>query len=231
VYSVGAERRHKGLKSILVDRGLWRDASVDRKKMSRDEAVAVLSAEPDFKAFEGQSWLEEVCADLTVNLGLDISCVYGVKFHPELSAIEYYWGECKRFTRSTCDYTIKTLKSTVPIALKLVGALSGDDTTKQKRLGTIRRHFAHVERYMDAYALGILTPAQIEWCMHSYTSHRRTKECQEDPDGVEKLNKNWLSEETRAKMEPHIKNEAVTVESDDEIGIGIDEPAGFADDE
>ena len=40
----------------------------------------------------------------------------------------------------------------------------------------IRRYFAHVARYMRAYATESLSLPQIEWSMRKYTSHRRAKE-------------------------------------------------------
>jgi len=86
------------------------------------------------------------------------------KFHPELAAVEYTWGEAKRWTRRHCDYSLAGLRLEVPIALASV------------RISTIRRHFAHVERYMIAYAHPRrLTSTQVEWSMRKFTSHRRLK--------------------------------------------------------
>ena len=161
--------------------------------MSLPECVDLLKLQPDFAAQVGRTWLHEVCAKAGV------TCLFGVRFHPELSAIEYFWGECKRYTRRMCDYTLASLRKTVPDALALVGGLSGDAATKQARIGTIRRHFAHVIRYLDAYEINTLTPAQVEWCMHRYTSHRRTRDCD-----VEALEREWLSPTTRATMPANI---------------------------
>ena len=55
------------------------------------------------------------------------------------------------------------------MALKNIGAISDDATETVARLGTMRRQFAHVERYMDAYELGTMTLAQVEWCMKKST--------------------------------------------------------------
>ena len=213
----GFVKRHKGLEKILQERGLWRAAcqagTAKQKKMSLAEAIAVLSEQPDFVECAGKTWLQESCAALSVKLGVEITCVYGVKFHPELSAIEYFWGECKRYTRRHCDYSLATLRVTVPEALKLVGALTGDAAEKQKRLGTLRRHFAHVERYLDAYELGTLTPAQVEWAMHHYTSHRRVDVADFDD---ERLNAQWLSAATLGQMPENIKKEKVVPEDEDE---------------
>ena len=195
------ERQHKGLEMILIERGKYRKAGPGVKAMSLQECIDVLSAEPDFRAQVGKTWLVEVCAKV------GITAVYGVVFHPEIAAIEYYWGECKRYTRRNCDYSIETLRITVPEALVLCGALpyTGSVEEVAKRLSTIRRHFAHVERYMDAYELGTLTPAQLEWCMHRYTSHRRTKDC-----NIEELERDWLSSATRAQMPLELQQEKVS---------------------
>ena len=75
-----------------------------------------------------------------------------------------FWGECKRYTRANCDYSMEGLRATVPLALAAVTP------------ATIHRHFEHVWRYMRAYQLGTLSNCQVEWAMRKYSSHRRAKE-------------------------------------------------------
>jgi len=102
-----------------------------------------------------------------------------------------------------------------------VGAHAGSVEEKAKRLGTLRRHFAHVERYMDAYDVGTLTLAQVEWAMHKYTSHRRALAIDYTDDAFEKLNTNWLSPVTLDEMPDAIKKEKVT--ADDEQIVLLDD--------
>ncbi len=56
----------------------------------------------------------------------------------------------------------------------LMGGLS-KIASERVQLGTLRRHFAHVERFMDANERDTITLAQVEclWAMHEFTSHRR----------------------------------------------------------
>ena len=120
------------------------------------EARLLLSSQPDFK--NQKNWIEETCNKL------GHLAIFGAKFHPELAAIEYFWGECKKYARRHCDYTLVNLRKVVPEALLSVS------------LYTIRRHFMHVKRYMKAYESDTLSNQQIEWAMRKYSSHRRAKE-------------------------------------------------------
>lgn len=96
--------------------------------------------------------------------------IFNAKFHPELAPIEYFWGQMKKYLRCHCDYTMATLRTSLPTAIASVS------------LSTVRRHFAHVRRYMMAYSTGGLTLSQIEWAMRKYSSHRRAKEPPADLD-------------------------------------------------
>lgn len=182
---------HKGIKSILVERRLWREASeviktrytlqkfnahkfVDHEKgvrgpniactyrlhteMHLEEARELLASQPDFVAQRSRNWITE-----TVERHGHLA-IFGPKFHPELAAIELLWGGMKKYLKKHCDYTVKTLKENIPKAL--------DSISKTE----IRRYFAHVARYMRAYATESLSLPQIEWSMRKYTSHRRAKE-------------------------------------------------------
>jgi hypothetical protein len=217
----GFVRRHKGLETILKERGLWRAAwqagATNKKKMSKEEAINTLDAQADFLEYGGKTWLQETCHELSGKHAVSLTCVYGVKFHCELSAIEYYWGDCKRYTRSKCDYSLTTLRRVVPEALEVVGGL-GDNASE--RLGTLRRHYSHVERYMDAYEHGTLTLAQVEWAMHTYTSHRKHVDCNYSDAAYAKLNESWLSAATLATMPTSLAKEKVH-EDDEDIAIEV----------
>jgi hypothetical protein len=200
--------QHKGIKSILMERGLWRDASPivrtgwtlaecvahnfdydagglqgpqlvmshrEHQEMLLDEALELLASQPDFVAQQSHNWITE-----TVEKHGHVA-VFGPKFHPELAAIEYFWGEMKRFLRVNCDYTLPTLKTNIPRAIASVP------------VATFRRHFAHVMRYMRAYSEGSLTLAQIEWSMRKYTSHRRAKDPPADLD-TQFLGETWFKD-------------------------------------
>ena len=201
--------QHKGIRSILQERGKWREpgpiretgftleqfkgAFVDHEagvqgpnlavkyrrseesEMLLDEALTVLAAEPDFVRQREKNWITE-----TVEKYGHIA-IFGPKFHPELSPIEYFWGEMKRYLKSKCDYTLQTLRDNLPLAIASVP------------VATFRRHFAHVARYMRAYSRGGLSLAQIEWSMRKYTSHRRAKDAPADLD-TQFLGPLWFSD-------------------------------------
>jgi hypothetical protein len=190
---------HKGIKEILEERGLWREAASLRvpkshvrkgyegpsspgvtillqEKMHLDEARILLKSQPDFQAQLRKNWIQE-----TVEKYGHIA-IFGPKFHPELSAIEYFWGEAKRYARSHCDYSWEGLQATVPDALSSVS------------LGTIRRQFEHVQRYMQAYRYDTLSNPQVEWAMRKYTSHRRAKDVKQDELDEEFLTPSFMTD-------------------------------------
>ena len=161
---------HKGLKAILEERNLFRHTvttillpecpvaegffgpyrpsglSCKLPRMLLPEATEVLASQPDFVAQSNKNWLQE-----TVE-GLGHILIFGPKFSPELAPIELFWGECKRFTRSNCDYSLKGLQRNVPLALLSVP------------LETFRRHYDHVYRYMQGYLSKTpLSPRALEW--------------------------------------------------------------------
>jgi hypothetical protein len=196
---------HKGIKTILEERGLWRDQTIAGKfitlpetpplaegefgpsrpagtrlwqpgnKMLLNEALDLLQHQPDFVAQSKKNWITEI-----IEKHGHIA-VFGAKFHPELAPIEYFWGQMKKYTRSHCDYDIATLRRTLPEAIASVSVT------------VIRRHYAHVRRYMRAYGSGKLSLEQIEWAMRKYSSHRRAKEPRDTLDD-EFLTPEWFAD-------------------------------------
>jgi hypothetical protein len=143
---------HKGLCSILTERGLWRPS------LKLPEARKLLQEQPDF--LEQKEWLQE-----TVCSHEDCIIDYYPKYHCEFNFIELYWGEAKRFSRRHCDYSFTGLQRVVPEALRSVS------------LALIRRYARKCFRYMDAYrphGQGFhLSTKQVEYAMKRYSSHRR----------------------------------------------------------
>ena len=144
--------KRKGVWTILEERGLL----IPGIKLG--EARKVLSSKPDFPA-RGLCWAVENAEHLII---------FRPKFHPEFNFIEMFWGSCKAFTRKHCDYSWKTLQTTVPLALNSIP------------LSRIRRFARKSERYIDAYRFkdrnARLTPAQVEYAVKKYRSHRRIPE-------------------------------------------------------
>ena len=137
----------KGLKTILMERGLWKDG------MKKDNALKVLLEQEDFNPDNIQSHLEETVK----RIGAWIDFV--PKFHPEFNFIEMYWGYAKRKVRNECDYEWETLLKNVPEALNSVP------------LEFMRRAYTKCCRYIDAYRIG-LSPEQVEFATKKYKSHR-----------------------------------------------------------
>jgi len=99
-----SDGQQKGLKSILLERKLWRQG------MKKDDAVDLLMKQPDF--LEQKEWLTEtVLSEPGFKIG------FFPKFHCEFNFIEMFWGAVKRFTRSHCDYSFDSLVQILPVAL------------------------------------------------------------------------------------------------------------------
>ena len=69
-----------------------------------------MANEPDFG--EQLCWLEEVIT------AAGHKTIFLPKFHPELNAIERYWGCLKKFTRWRCDDSLYSLRENVDSFLK-----------------------------------------------------------------------------------------------------------------
>jgi hypothetical protein len=98
-------------------------------------ATATLASQPDFKA--QKSWLEDTAE------AFGHKAIFLPKFHPELNAIEMYWGAAKAHARSNCTYNFQDLRKQVPISLDSV------------KLPAIRRYFRKCFKYMDGYRNGL----------------------------------------------------------------------------
>jgi len=153
-----ADGRQKAIRTILSERGLWRD------EMTVKEGRKLLSEQMDFKISSFSSLIKETIK----NAGHMF--MFFPKFHPELNPIELFWGWAKRYTRSNCDFTFEHLQQIVPQSLDVV------------ELSTIKKFFNHCWRYMRAYSHKDattnerLSSSQIEWAIKKYSSHRRIKD-------------------------------------------------------
>ena len=135
----------KGMKQILIERGLWREGLHADCQLCKDKidditrtdccARRILSLQPDFLA--QKSALEEVIMEA------GHKCIFYPKFHCELNFIERYWGAAKRYARENCDYSWSGLQSTVPKGLNSVNII------------TIRKFARKAWWYMDLYKNGI----------------------------------------------------------------------------
>ena len=141
----------KGLRTILMERSLWNPA------MNAKEAREVLSKLPDFES--QKEWLEET----VVGNHSGLAIIFYPKFHCEFNFIELYWGYCKRFLRTNCDYTWNGLRNLLPVALD------------NAPISSIRKFARKCFRYMDAYRAKngqYLTQRQIEYAVRRYRGHR-----------------------------------------------------------
>lgn len=98
----------KGLKQVLLERGLWieklpKDCKAKFAVGVNPECCALhcLGSQPHFKA--QKSILYEAIAK-THHI-----CNFLPKFHCELAPIKNFWGHAKRYTRANCDYSILAL--------------------------------------------------------------------------------------------------------------------------
>lgn len=145
----------KGIKTILSERGLWRDGlklTCREQCSSNCCARTILKSQEDFQ--NQRSWLREVVEDAGHLF------ILFPKFHCELNYIEMFWACCKRYCRNNCDYTWKGLQETVPKSLASVSLVS------------IRKFARRCYRYMHAYELG-LSGMEAERAVKQYKSHRK----------------------------------------------------------
>lgn len=149
----------KGIKQILLERGLWREGLKLECSHEHTNAVdccarGILSHQLDFQLQKNA--IVEAC-----EFNGCIADFYP-KFHCELNFIERYWGYAKRAAREQCDYSMNGLKERVPAILDSVP------------LATIRKFSRKAWRYMDAYYQG-LNAEEAERAVKSFKSHRRIR--------------------------------------------------------
>lgn len=111
VYPVGHQfaGEAKGLRTILQERGLWRDG------MLKAEAASVLAECSDFK--HEKTELEKVVSTFASLSQTQHSVLFLPKFHCEFNPIELAWAKSKIYTRQHCGYSIVALRKLVPVAL------------------------------------------------------------------------------------------------------------------
>lgn len=156
----------KGMKQVLMERGLWRDGLLKecKEKCAHGAtdccATKILSLQPDFVA---QKSLVQEVIEAAGHL-----CIFLPKYHCELNFIEFFWGAVKRYLRENCDYTFETLQKNMPIAMASVP------------LETIRRWEHRMHRWMAAYRDNLgAKDAQMrvkQFSSKIYKSHRRVPE-------------------------------------------------------
>ena len=157
---------------VLLERGRWREDLKGDCKAKQFEGRNIKHAveggdlyqkccvrklmanEPDFG--EQLCWLEEVIT------AAGHKTIFLPKFHPELNAIERYWGGLKKITRWRCDDSIYSLR-------ELVDAFLNSDV--HCNLTSIRKYFRICWRYMDAYKEG-MSAELAKYAVTLYKSHR-----------------------------------------------------------
>ena len=151
-----AEVFQKGLKNILLERGLWRYG------MNKDDALALLLQQDDFGPIKLSSILDETVKSLGAWLD------FVLKYHPEFNFIEMYLGYSKRKVITECDHEWESLLVRVPEALDSVPLMF------------MRRSYTKCCRYIDGYRIGIIDQ-KLELDKKSNTSHYRIPPaCMED---------------------------------------------------
>ena len=166
----------KGVRSILIERGIWRVGMLlecqgcrmnvphaNRKNVFslKDDSYELtieccgryrLSQEPDFLA--QKEWLREEIE------GRGHQIIYYPKFHCELNYIEMIWAYVKANLRKNCTYSFEDLK------IKLPGVIENIP------ISFFRKAARHAFRFMSGYRLNIEGPL-LEFAMKRYSSHRR----------------------------------------------------------
>ncbi|CAG8802744.1 12433_t:CDS:1 [Cetraspora pellucida] len=150
----------KGMYQVLEERVLTysnlKKICLDYKKRAPQErdccAIRILSLEPDFA--NQKSLLEEIVKEAGHKI------IFYPKFHCELNYIESYWGAVKVNTCANYDYSFKSLKNIVLMALDSVPLIQ------------IRKYSRRSLRYISAYRLG-LSVKQAAFAVKKYKSHRR----------------------------------------------------------
>lgn len=139
------EGKTKGMKTVLTERGLWREG------MTKDQAMQLLGDQPDFKY---EKCILEVLAE---KYGQRV--VWLPKFHCELNPIERVWCQSKQYTRQHTQYNMAGLKNTVAESLARIS------------INIIRKYFRKAKDYMELYREGTHL-ADIPKLLKQKKSHR-----------------------------------------------------------
>ena len=144
--------RPKGAAQILEERGY------NTRGMKLEEMRAILADHDDFK--------NEKCRVDTFLSNCGHTCIFIPKFHCELNPIERVWSQSKRYTRAYCDYTIGSLRRSIPLGLKSV--------SKENIANYVRRCRNYMFAYLEGSAVGHELEEKIKYYKSAtYTSHRR----------------------------------------------------------
>jgi len=136
---VNSEGEAKGIKLVLIERGLWNDSlRLDCAQCPEGVldccARTLMSNQADFQA------QQSVLAEMVVKAGHLVE--FFPKFHCECNPIERVWSIAKREARGRCDFSFPNLKIRVPAILKEVSVAS------------IRAFYRRTWRYIHAYSMG-----------------------------------------------------------------------------
>ena len=142
----------KGAALVLQERGY------DTTRMKLEEMRRILAEHDDFK--------NEKCRVDTFLSSCGHRCVFIPKFHCELNPIERVWSQSKRYTRAHTDYTIASLRRSIPEGLKSV--------SKENIANYVHRCRNYMFAYLEGSAVGGELEERIKFYKSvNYTSHRR----------------------------------------------------------
>lgn len=136
----------RGAEAICRERNLFYEG------MTLAQMITVLSNQPDF--LNQKTIVEEVIQDAGHHV------LFIPKYHCELNFIEMNWAKAKRKTRECCDYTFKTLKQNVPLALDQITVSDCRQWARKSR------------DFMAAYLAGV-SSQDAEKQIKLYKSHRK----------------------------------------------------------
>ena len=138
----------KGAALVLEERGY------DTRGMKLEDMRAILADHDDFKS--------EKCRVDTFLSDAGHTCIFIPKFHCELNPIERVWSQSKRYTRAYCDYTIGSLRRSIP------------GVSKENIANYVRRCRNYMFAYLEGSAVGQELDDKIKFYKSvSYTSDRR----------------------------------------------------------
>lgn len=137
----------KGMRAVLEERG------INTETLIGPQMQVILSNHEDFKSEKPKviHFLE--------NKGH--MALFLPKFHPEMNPIERVWAQSKRYTKAFCNYTLPSLRKTIPLGLDYV------------TLDNIVKFHRKARDYMFAYFEGHVAGPKLEAQVKSYKSHRR----------------------------------------------------------